>query len=287
MKNLLLSFLLLLCTSVLAETASQSAFDGNCRPFITSAPHDTAPLEFLEMDMLHGIWQSKLALSNMEIIYHFNPLGRLEQTVIYADGHAATITQEWELEDQEGIIFLTIKDRDLGESISYAVEQSCEGLILTDANSFEETILYYRPKVANALLENFRHRLNGHWQHQGYPFDNADESEHTGTPEPMAEAFLDYNFNLDGTFIRWMGNSNRVLEERGFWELSADGNYLVLHFSKDGAVEEIYTSQFVKLYHLDGTQMQIEQTLTTVGKAEQLFGTQQKMLVFDKGENSF
>ncbi len=282
MKNLLLALVILLSVSIETEAVPKVNKKKNCRLDFTSTTNDTAPVATLKADILQGIWHRKVAHSNIEVIYTFNAYGSLEQTVIYEDGHTATNRHKWQLKEIEGITYLVIKDIDLGENLYYAIEQSCDGLILTDTISFEETTLFFKPKASKTTIDRIGYTILGQWKHEGYPFDISDDAENYGTLDTMEETFFNYNFKKDGTFERSIGMKEVLVKEKGFWEVSADGDYLIFHLSKDGRKKNVYTSQYARLFYVDQDHLQLEQALTTIGEYKMRFGTQQKMFVFKK-----
>ncbi len=81
--------------------------------------------------------------------------------------------------------------------------------------------------ITSAERKKLSASLIGEWANTLYPFD-LDRNDNRA----MAGAFLYYRFNADGTYSKSLGNSEAQLEEVGRWEISNDGQYLIMHTKK-------------------------------------------------------
>ncbi len=73
--------------------------------------------------------------------------------------------------------------------------------------------------------------LQGRWQMtlQAVDLPETTRAENAG-PETTEMAVLEYQFLSDGTLKHSVEQGSTRLEETGRWELSADGQYLLMHF---------------------------------------------------------
>lgn len=73
--------------------------------------------------------------------------------------------------------------------------------------------------------------LQGRWQMTlpALELSESTRAENAG-PEMAEIAVLEYHFLPDGVLKRRMEQGNTRIEETGRWELSADGQYLLMHF---------------------------------------------------------
>ncbi|WP_425422600.1 hypothetical protein [Phaeodactylibacter xiamenensis] len=120
-----------------------------------------------------------------------------------------------------GCAFLQMTGQASGNTYSYAVDVKCNQLqlIATDfsAHSLKQI------KAGNG--EKYRQLLSGAWGNTTYPFEVSLRK----APD-MEDAYLQYQFSEDGTFVRKLGNGNRKLEEAGSYLVSDDGHYVLLQF---------------------------------------------------------
>jgi len=128
--------------------------------------------------------------------------------------------------------------------------------------------------VDTSELTHLQEALVGEWANSLYPF----EINRNGG-EPMAGAFLYYEFNADGTYRKSLGNSEAQLDEIGKWEISADGEYLLMYtdtYEKGRKVKKTTTAR-IKFVMYD--EMVLEHPLNVSGES---FCTEKKDFYFSK-----
>ena len=286
MKNLL--SLIVFLFSISSSYAGLNAFsplESKCRPALTNSIDCLSQVERIQADLLDGLWLHELTKGKeglgLKELYEFEEFGQLKRTAIFENGHSETNNHLWKIEEIEETAFLVIFDSELREELYYKVTQNCEGILLTDVVNYENTFLSFHREANFSELENIRLRIAGHWTCSKEPFDPRDASV------KLEGAFLNYEFDLNGQFTRIMGDAKQKVEEAGFWELSNDGNFLLLKFSKTGLKSDAYTTQYIRLEKVGVNQLEIAQTLTTVGTYASIFCSKQKKILLNKELSSF
>ncbi len=276
--------------AMLSTLFTNGAPDDKCRlAFEASIPYGSEAGR-IEKDLLEGIWIDQIGGSKntgMKQLLQFNDFGLLDVVTVYSNGHTQYETQQWHLESLGQHVYLVVFDNTLNEELVYEVKQTCEGLQLKDIDLQESKHLKYTPAKSAKELERLRATITGHWSHNGYPFDIANNLEDCGTFVEMNGAFLEYQFNEDGTYQRKMGSHMVDIEEEGFWEITHDGQYLVFHLTRDGSPEQVYSSQYVRLTEVNSLEQHLsfEQVLG-VSELNSLFCTRMKSFKFYKTEST-
>jgi len=286
MKNLLLLFAFIFSISNShAGLTSTSLIEGKCRPALVHAIDCLSQKEKIQADLINGVWLHELIEDTERVslkeVYEFEELGQLKRTVIFDNGHSETTNHLWRIEEVEDKAFLVIFDSELGEEVYYEVTQNCEGVLLKDIVNYEMTFLSFHREVNYSEIENIRLRIAGHWQCSNETFDPKDASV------KLEDTFLNYDFDLNGQFTRIMGDADQKLEESGFWQVSNDGDFLLLKFSKTDSPSDIYTTQYIRLEKVGVNKLEIEQTLTTVGAFASIYCSKQKTFLLNKVLSSF
>lgn len=110
----------------------------------------------------------------------------------------------------------------------FQVETGCHNLTLTDSS--EDIALTLEYESADSRARQKENILAGRWENNTYPFDLG----------PLEGAYLKYNFDKNGRFLRMLGCANRNIKEAGEWRLANDGQHLVMRFdSGETTVAEI------------------------------------------------
>ncbi|MEO1517756.1 MAG: hypothetical protein AAFV95_22225 [Bacteroidota bacterium] len=283
--NLFTVFLVLLLSSELF--AGNGIRKSSCR--LSLFQSEDMPLQLrVENDLLNGVWVEDFdednVVTRMERIFQFRDFGIMEEVAIYDDGNTIHRQHFWKLDIRDGRIYLDIADDNLMEVMLYEVEQTCEGIILTDLSTGQPSYFEYSEKQPDIYVTALFHNFVGHWNVAAYPYEiktAAQEDANCGTETPMPGAYLELNFKSDGTYTKWMGSEEAESVERGFWEISDDGQYLVFHVSKEGTPESVYTTQYARIKDVRTGKFYLEHSLTT-SDVEGLFCTDFKTFSFQR-----
>lgn len=287
MRNYLILFVgLFLISNTYANFNSFEPVDSNCRPALVNAAYYPTLTMKIKSDLLSGIWEHQFAIaesvSDMKEICEFLDNGQLKRTTIFDNGHAMVNYNTWRIEETEGEALLVIYDEEIQEEIYYHVSQNCEGVVLTDVNTLEKTFFAFSKAIKPTALKSIQLMVAGEWSSDHHTFESEKcKAEHKGTH------FIDFNFDADGRFTRVVGNQTDSVIAKGFWEISKDGNYLMLSFSTNGTLEGVYTTQYARLRQLNGREMVIEHSLTTVGEFEDSFQSADQLFTFNRAVTNF
>ena len=142
--------------------------------------------------------------------------------------------------------------------------QHCEGITLEDVVTKEEILLEYNPKMRPERVAEVKQLIEGTWESVAYPYDISSSMDHCGTFEQMKGAYLTYTFNEDGTFVRNIGSAMLNIEESGYWEISADGDFVVFHFMAENNPEMTYAVSCASLEQIDSGNLNLLQTIETI-----------------------
>ncbi len=108
--------------------------------------------------------------------------------------------------------------------------------------------------------------LAGKWENTLYPFDES-------APKMVEGAFLTYNFRVDGTYVKTLGGTGKLIEEHGRWEVSPDGTQILLFHTAEVAPQTIH------IKYVQADELVLEQALNC---KEPGFCTRQKTFYFNK-----
>lgn len=171
------------------------------------------PEKIIAYDLTHGLW---LPEGKHSTTIQFNDDGTAIQ-FSEENGTSSVSFMIWSVSSVDGLPQLsTISSAD-GSLQQYVVTSDCEGMNLLNTNTWEVQKLLYRPMVASSKLKELKADLRGEW--------TAYASEpRRGQPQAVR-----FQFSNDDTYTRLLDMGGTEIPERGVWELSKDGNFLLLH----------------------------------------------------------
>ncbi|MCR9290309.1 MAG: hypothetical protein NXI23_23295 [Bacteroidetes bacterium] len=257
MKSPLFLVLLLALTTPLLS--SEIPFN-NCRDFTTKSSSNLSIIKLAEIDLLHGIWVKKNDKDLSQMTIQFNKSG-LVDVIITAPKQEATYSHaHWRIEEQEGSAFLVWGEHDEKDRL-LKINQVCEGIILTDFNDGSEYLLNYLPRLDSKRFDFVQKSLLGNWVNATYPYDLIKNEEDCGTLNPIEGAFLEYNFQKDGTYTKKWGSAKVEFTEVGSWNVSSDGNFLMMKAQDANNVHESEVTYLAQIKMLDMDKVVLAQSL--------------------------
>ncbi len=270
----LLALLLALTTPLLSAEIPEI----KCRKMIIDFEGIMSPAEVASKDLLQGIWINKNEAANTEERLQFNDSGTID-IIINQSGKTADYKQAyWHTETIEGKALLVWKETGACERF-LKIDLTCEGITLTDLVSDTDVHLTYLPKENGSRIDFLKNSLYGGWTNVTYPFDIAENKGDCGTTQIMKGAFLSYNFKVDGSYSKRWGNSKTTFVENGHWEISKDGNHILLHVGKE--LSENGRKDIARIKMIDMDKLVLEQSLNSPD-LEDSFCTKKKDFVFVK-----
>lgn len=189
----------------------------------TPPPPDTescivAPI--LTERLPNGVWLGETNNGkDYSVVFYENGLAQWQSDAVAQDQIELF---NWEaIPDASGCAFLQLTNIQTGTIDVYAVQVVCNQLQLIDTDFSKVTL----KQVKGQNLERKQKMLSGNWGNTTYPFDIVRKH----SPD-MEEAYLQYEFHQDGSFVRYLGNATRNLVENGAYMMSEDGGYILLQF---------------------------------------------------------
>jgi len=285
MKNYLLIVITFVLALNLNANTTPTKTTSNCRLDQGDLTLFNAPTKFVEKDLLHGIWTKELKNettgSTEKYIYQFNDFGVLDVISNDVEGNIKSEKSFWSIQEFNNSAFLVLTDMNTMKDKLYQIEPTCDGMVLTDIAGNKSTELDYHASKTTSELNRIRAMITGKWVSTVYPYDLTTNVATYGTFEKMENAFLKYQFKKDGTYVKLFGSEMVEVLERGFWEISKDGKYILFYASEDGTTDKIHATEFAKIVTVDKKTLRIEFAHRTVEFSE-LFNTSLKEFSFNK-----
>ncbi len=219
----LIALLLAACTAISAtyDTTPETL---DCRKYVVNYAPDLTPSQLVEQDLLNGTWFQQTPTGTLRK-YQFKGKGKAHILEQAADGNLRLTALEWKVEERNGKAVLSTWEAGRSMESHLQVEQTCDGLNLTNLSDGSTTILAYRPLLKTSQWSALKASLEGEWTNVSW--SNAAES--CGNIEEKEGAYLNFCFKTDGTYKMACGNSKKKMEAKGTWELSKDGQFIFFH----------------------------------------------------------
>jgi hypothetical protein len=271
MKALLSTLCLALFAMASPNTLSSMA---PCR----TAPDSQMTLsEQIAHDLVQGVWTADLPSAKDEkvrTILQFDEAGQLDRMELQPLGNYLRKRYSWKVEVSGDDPVLLLYDLDAGRQSRFDLKQTCDGLELTDLQSGRQLSLVFHAHADSTELTNLRRNLIGEWANSLYPFEMGRNGN-----RQMAGAFLYYRFNADGTYSKSLGNSEAQLDETGEWEISADGEYLLMHSDEFQGGRKVKKTTVARIKFVMFEEMVLEHSLQV---SDESFCTEQKDFYFSR-----
>lgn len=247
MKAFTLFFFFLSASVPLLSAASGHFF--TCREYKLDPKME--PERLIAYDLTHGLWM---------------PEGEPFRSIqFYEDGTAISFYSSddittvsflvWSVASVNGLTHLSVLNSSDGSLQQYAVSINCEGLSLLNTVTYEVQQMHYRPVAASSKLSEIKADLCGEWT--AY----AGQIRH-GEPQAIR---IFFEKNQEYTRLLDMGNIEKP--ERGFWEISKDGNYLLFHACRRNQPTVCESTTVYRIVYCDDHSLQLQQV--SVGLANQ------------------
>jgi hypothetical protein len=228
MKTSALFALLMFAFSAMSATYHTTPETLDCRKATGRlAPHLTAA-QLVEQDLVDGGWSQQTNTGAWRK-YQFNHHGEAQVLEMDAEGNLQVAGLQWWVDEREGKAVLTLRQAGGQAEHQLEVQQTCEGLVLTDLADGSSSFLAYRPLLSAAQWEALKASLEGEWTNVSW---SSGSNEGCGNMEQNEGAFFNFCFKTDGTYKMACGNSQQKVETKGNWELSKDGQFIFFHQEK-------------------------------------------------------
>lgn len=251
MKTIHLILLLSLFSLPLLASQSTSTTT-DCRLNTLAFTAEVTLVQQIKEDLLNGIWHQQTAVP---------------ATLLFAEsGVGSFITDcpkggkeigglQWSVTTENGQVILTLTKQTEG-IVRYDVKQTCDGLTLQDISNGQFMTLAYQPVSKATKMLNVQRTLSGEWSSTVYPNTVIEDLEAESQQQIMS-AYFTYELSNDGTFVRTFGGHNlKTVSVSGIWQVSEDGNYIILHLpdGKGG-----YYNRVAEIKHLAMDELVLDQ----------------------------
>ena len=279
MKTLIPTVAMLLLTAWAYGAIGPEGESSDCRTDLIAFPSNLSTLERVEFDLMNGVWTETFLASNARKVMQFNEYGIVDVLNFDENGIGSYSNYMWRMEEFNGHPFLVLNNGQMEEELLFRIESTCQGLILSDPVSQEEIQLDYTPRKPEAKVNYSKAMLIGSWSSVTYPFDVTNDYDACGAFEQIEGAYLNYEFTPDGAYVKRYGSKNIHFEERGTFELSKDGQYILFHASGSDQTEDVIGTSLAKVRHLSMGELVLEQALKSSDFAD-FFCTELKTVAF-------
>ena len=255
MRNyLFISALFLACLS--SPFYSNADIGSDCRDAIANLEF-TSPEKALRQDLLSGKWTLNTACEQK--ILDFHSFGLVDIYTIEQNKSTEVQSYVWRTITKSYRPVLMIMDPGTHEAVYYEAEQLCEGIILNSKELESSQLLEFNPTLSEGELNKIKENITGDWK------TDIDHS-----------VMVHYIFRQDGSYTRFLGNSENKITEHGFWNISDDGRYLVFKITDDKKVEGVFKTIYAKIVENSAGKLSLEQPICIAGM-ESVFKTNSKV----------
>ncbi len=256
MKTFIISTLLL-CSLSLA--LPQAAFSKACTFTASETLHLAEQLTHI---LPEGMWRGKMQ-NGKEAAFQFQYSGEVFWFTHGKAGLEAFDDYYWHISPlgQESAL-LELYSKHGNKAYAFELGGDCQNLVMEDNDNRAKTVLRHENGQPEFNLDRMRAQLSGSWENTIYPFEL----------KGIEGAYLKYRFYGTGKMERVCGATGQVINDRGDWALSNDGQHLIMRF-EDG------TNAVAEIKHLDIDEMVLTHVLSC---QDQRFTTGMKDFFFNR-----
>lgn len=263
------TLILLVCffSLSLSLQAEQYSFadELDCRLNAARFPAYFTAVDKLEADLLQGMWAVENAESGQSA-FQFHEYGLVDVISTNAEGELSIESLMWKLEERNGNVALILTDADFNEQM-VNLQATCEGLDATIMDSINDIALVLKPTISAKELDRMQASLVGEWNSVTFPSDMA-KVVGCNTDERAGITSMQMQFHKDGTYTKVCETPSAHLEEKGFFEITPDGQYIIFYATgQPGNPSETYDASVVRIQYLTIGEMVLEQPVHAFGFA--------------------
>lgn len=190
-------------------------------------------------DLESSLWSSDL-LGDKATLFFFEQ-GVAESIQVSGDEPHIKV-MSWNVHMCDGQAILTLSAPD-GSSRSFLIDPTCDGFAVRDA--FGRRPHYLNQEAYGSGQQTLtRNQIIGTWRTED---SNA---------RKMRE--MSWNFDKDGTFSIAVAPDMYHAVHQGVWDISNDGQYLILYFMHADNPESVYTAELIAIKSVDFEDMIID-----------------------------
>ena len=263
----LLAFFLAMATSMVGHTDFNIT---KCRDYLSEVDENLTAVKLVEMDLVNGKWT---AVGNdlSTLTYLFGENGTLHQFNEDRSGNTSYGQLFWNVitMDKKLVLKLTAIDHD---EKWMNIEQTCEGITLANLSGNEILTIGYQPFSVPKKMDAMENSLLGEWT-------NVTVLQTTSEPAKTAGAYVNINFDTNGSFVHEYGNRATTVIEKGQWEISRDGQFLLLHIHESNEPISSNGVKVIKINQMDDHGLVLEDVMKEGGVGH-FFDTKNRVFTF-------
>lgn len=257
--------------SLSAHTNNSNLNFAKCRDYVSDWEKGLSIVQLIEKDLTLGTWTNTVSNGN-ENTYLFTEEGLLQILVTDKKGFKSYESTFWRVSVFDNQPFLVLSNNNREEKLM-RVDQTCNGLTLTDMVASDVMLLDYQPIRASKKLNLTKAYMVGEWT-------NVTAIE-TNQPEKAFGAHINYQFEADGTFTYDIGNNDFEKSKKGTWQISKDGQFLLLHVAEGDNLETIEETQVIRIAQVDDHGLMLEHVMKS-NEVKEYFNGTNKVFAFIK-----
>lgn len=237
----------------------------SCRLDGISFPAHYTAADRLGADLSQGLWVNEEA-GQEKAVYQFHSYGVVDIISTGANGKLYIESKMWKIEQVNGGLALVMHDTHFNEEIVF-VESTCEGIHANASDSVDGIELVLKPSISAKELDRLEASLTGEWNSVTFPSDLAVAMGCT-TDVKAGTVSMHLEFGKNGAYTKVCETGASRMEERGFYEITPDGQYIIFYASgQAGSPAETYQASVVRIQYLNIGEMVLEQPISAFGFA--------------------
>lgn len=256
MKSYLIVVLILFHLSLTATNSPTSTRLLSTIDSVTKVDAKSSIVQAVEANLVNHIWESE------EGTFLFNAKGVVSQ--IQQNNHLHA--QWWNVYAENGKAYLKLYSKS-GETIyQIATDDKTNWIVLSN----NQVLAMKATPIKEATTRTTAmQNLVGTWSSTMYP-SNLIEDLEAVRKKSITSVDFRYAISQDGTFHKTLSVNGKLHQEmKGIWQLSADGNYFILHFDKG---DHSFQTYIVKVKHLSWDELVLDEALVTCALESELCG---------------
>jgi hypothetical protein len=237
----------------------------SCRLDGINFPAHYTAADRLGADLSQGVWVNEEA-GEEKAVYQFHSYGVVDIITSDANGKLRIESKMWKIEQVNGGLALVMHDSYFNQEIVF-VESTCEGIHASSTDSVDGIELVLKPSISSKELDRLEASLIGEWNSVTFPSDLA-VAMGCATEVNAATVSMHLEFDDNGAYTKICATGSSRMEERGFYEITPDGQYIIFYASgQPGNPAETYQASVVRIQYLNIGEMVLEQPVSAFGFA--------------------
>lgn len=265
MRTLIFVVTFLCLTPALQARQDSVSDEFDCRLNAARFPAFFTAVDKLQADLLQGVWSVENEQAEQSA-FQFHDYGLVDIISTDVTGNLSVESMMWKLQERNGGVELILTDSEFNEQTIH-LEATCDGLNATIMDSLDDIELILKPTISAKELDRMQNSLTGEWNSVTFPSDMADILS-CNTDERAGITSMQLQFHKDGTYTKTCETPSARLEERGFYEITPDGQYIIFYAGNNqGTPSETYEASVVRVQYLTVGEMVLEQPVHAFGFA--------------------